>query len=147
MTDFTAPEQLAEALRQVVGNLVRKVRGEAQTPSSAQSETLGFIDRHGPASVSELAAHRQVKHQSMRLVVAQLETRQLVSRAADPNDGRKQLLALTPAGLELLLAEQRQRRDWLATRLAQQVSSAERQTLGAAVQILEKLLAADGPSR
>nr|WP_256737496.1 MarR family transcriptional regulator [Pseudomonas sp. dw_358] len=127
--------------------MVRKVRGEAQTPSSAQSETLGFIDRHGPASVSELAAHRQVKHQSMRLVVAQLETRQLVSRAADPNDGRKQLLALTPAGLELLLAEQRQRRDWLATRLAQQVSSAERQTLGAAVQILEKLLAADGPSR
>ncbi|WP_341962756.1 hypothetical protein [Pseudomonas sp. RC10] len=63
---------MAEQLRRVIGNLVREVRNGAHAPSSAQSETLGLLDRHGPTSISSMAAHRHVKHQSMRLVVAQL---------------------------------------------------------------------------
>lgn len=141
--DALQAEQVAEALRSVIGNLVRKVRGEAQTPSSAQSETLGFIGRNGPASISKLAAFRHVKHQSMRLVVDQLEAQQLVSRAPDPDDGRKQLIALTDQGLATLESNRNQRSHWLASQLKEKTSGAERETLRAAAAILERLLAAD----
>lgn len=136
-------EQVAEALRSIIGNLVRKVRGEAQTPSSAQSETLGFIDRNGPASISEMAAWRHVRHQSMRLVIDQLEMQGLVDRAPDPADGRKQLITLTREGRCALESQRNQRSQWLADQLRQKTSAAELDTLGAAIQILERLVADD----
>lgn len=133
-------DHLAEALRQVVGHLVRKVRSEAQTPSNAQTETLGFIERHGPASISAMARHRHVKHQSMRLVIDQLETQQLISRAPDPSDGRKQLIGLTANGRAALQHSRDQRSHWLAKQLAGKTNAAELQTLRSAVAILERLL-------
>lgn len=131
-------EQVAEDLRRVIGNLVRKVRSEAHTPSSAQSETLGFIERNGPTSISEMAVHRHVKHQSMRLVVAQLEQQLLVTRAPDPGDGRKLLIALTPAGQAALEQGRLQRSDWLANQLRQKTTPAQLDTLAAALVILEQ---------
>jgi DNA-binding MarR family transcriptional regulator len=142
-------EQVAEQLRSIIGTLVRKVRGEAQTPSSAQSETLGFIDRNGPASISEMAAFRHVKHQSMRLVIDQLESQGLVERAPDPADGRKKLISLTDLGRVTLAQQRNQRSQWLADRLQQKTTTAELQTLSDALHILERLVADDeaGPSR
>ncbi|KAF1029801.1 MAG: putative HTH-type transcriptional regulator [Pseudomonas sp.] len=133
-------DQVAEDLRKVVGDLVRKVRSEADTPSSAQSETLGFIDRQGSASISEIAAFRHVKHQSMRLVVEQLEAQQWVSRMPDPTDGRRQLIALTQSGSAALQASRNQRSQWLATQLQQKASADELQTLRNAIEILGRLL-------
>lgn len=133
---------LAEDLRRVIGNLVREVRSGAQTPSSAQSETLGLLDRHGPISISAMAERRHVKHQSMRLVVAQLEQQQLVTRAPDPSDARKQLIDLTLQGRAALEHNRHQRSDWLACRL-KATTAAQMQTLEAAVRILEQLMASD----
>lgn len=137
-----AVEQLAEDLRSVVGNLVREVRSGSDTPSSAQSETLGLLDRHGPASISALAAHRHVKHQSMRLVIAQLEQQQRVTRGPDPSDARKQLFELTHAGRAALEHSRLQRSDWLARQLKEKATASQLQTLEAAVRILEQLIAA-----
>lgn len=136
-------DQLAEDLRRVIGNLVREVRTGAQTPSSAQFETLGLLDRHGPSSISAMAVHRHVKHQSMRLVVAQLEQHQLVSRGPDPNDARKQLIELTRQGRDALEISRHQRSDWLARQLEEKTTPAQLQTLEAAVRILEQLVATD----
>jgi len=136
-------DQLAERVRRVIGNIVREVRSGAQTPSSAQSETLGLLDRHGPCSISTMAVHRHVKHQSMRLVIAQLEQRQLVARGADPSDARKQLIELTRQGRAVLENSRHQRSDWLARQLKEKATPAQLQTLEAAVRILEQLLATD----
>jgi DNA-binding MarR family transcriptional regulator len=136
-----ATEQLAEDLRRVVGNLVREVRSGSHTLSSAQSETLGLLDRHGPASISAIAAHRHVKHQSMRLVIAQLEQQQLVTRSLDPSDARKQLFELTHQGRVALEHSRHQRSDWLARQLKEKTTASELQTLEAAVRILEQLTA------
>ena len=148
-TEIPQNEEVAEALRSIIGNLVRKVRGDAQTPSSAQSETLGFIDRNGPASISDMAAYRNVKHQSMRLVIDQMALQGLVDRAPDPADGRKQLITLTGAGRTALEQQRNQRSQWLAEQLKQKTTAAELDTLRAAVQILERLVAddEDGQSR
>gem|GEM_PF-199351 len=137
-----AVEQLAEDLRRVVGNLVREVRSGSDTPSSAQSETLGLLDRHGPASISALAAHRHVKHQSMRLVIAQLEQQQRVTRGPDPSDARKQLFELTHPGRAALEHSRHQRSDWLARQLKEKTTASQLQTLETAVRILEQLIAA-----
>ncbi|MBD1552839.1 MarR family winged helix-turn-helix transcriptional regulator [Pseudomonas typographi] len=136
-------EQVAEGLRRVVGDLVRKVRNEAHTPSSAQSETLGFIDRNGAASISEVAAYRHVKHQSMRLVIDQLELQALVTRTPDPVDGRKQLIELTAKGKAALETGRSQRSQWLADELKHKTNAAELETLSCAVEILGRLLAAE----
>lgn len=136
-------DRVAEQLRSIIGNLVRKVRGEAQTPSSAQSETLGFIDRNGPASISEMAAYRHVKHQSMRLVIDQLESQGMVERAPDPADGRKQLITLTGQGRAAVEQQRHQRSQWLADQLQQKATRAELNTLREAVVILERLVADD----
>lgn len=138
-----ATEQLAEDLRRVVGNLVREVRSGSHTPSSAQSETLGLLDRHGAASISAMAAHRHVKHQSMRLVIAQLERQHLVTRSPDPSDARKQLFELTYQGRAALEHSRHQRTDWLANQLKEKTTAFELRTLEAAVRILEQLIAAD----
>lgn len=134
---------MAEDLRRVIGNLVREVRSGAQTPSSAQSETLGLLDRHGPLSISAMAGYRHVKHQSMRLVVAQLEQHQQVTRGPDPADARKQLIQLTGQGREALEQSRHQRSDWLAVQLKEKTTAAQLQTLGEAVKILEQLMTAD----
>lgn len=144
-TPAPQPEQVADALRSVIGELVRTVRHEAHTPSSAQSETLGFIDRHGPSSVSAIAAHRQVKHQSMRLVAEQLQAQGLVTRAPDPADGRKQLIALTAKGQATLELGRGRRAQWLAEQFKRHTTAAQLRTLSRAVAILERVLAADRP--
>lgn len=136
-----ATKQLAEDLRRVVGNLVREVRSESHTPSSAQSETLDLLDRHGPASISAIAARRHVKHQSMRLVIAQLEQQQLVTRGLDPSDARKQLFELTHQGRAALEHSRHQRSDWLARQLKEKITASQLQTLETAVRILEQLIA------
>ena len=136
-------DQVADDLRRVVGDLVRTVRNEAHTPSSAQSETLGFIDRNGGASISELAVFRHVKHQSMRLVVDQLESQALVSRTPDPVDGRKQRINLTEHGKAALESSRNQRSQWLADRIRQTANAAEVETLRNAIEILGRVLAAE----
>lgn len=133
-------DHVAEALRRVIGNLVREVRSAANTPSSAQAETLGLLDRLGPSSISAMAAQRHVKHQSMRLVVAQLELQQQVSRAPDPLDARKQLIQLTDQGRDTLQRSRQQRSDWLARQLKEKASAAQLHTLDEAVRILEQLI-------
>lgn len=141
--DKPGTDQLAEDLRRLIGNLVRTVRAGSQTPSTAQSETLGLIDRDGPCSISAMAAHRNVKHQSMRLVVSQLEQQHLVTRAPDPADARKQIIGLTEQGRRALDVSRHQRSDWLGRRLKEKATPEERLTLEAAIRILENLMVAD----
>ena len=40
---------------------MRSVRASADTPTLAQTETLGLLDRNGPLSIAEMPTHLQVK--------------------------------------------------------------------------------------
>lgn len=137
----TAPDmvELAESLRTTIGRFVRNVRTAAGTPTSAQSETLGLLDRDGPSSVAVLAQIRNVKHQSMRLVVAQLEEDSLVMRLADPDDRRSQLVSITDKGRTALGAARAARADWIATTLQDRLTEEERETLRRSILVFEKL--------
>lgn len=130
---------LGEELRRVVGIFVRSIRREADTPTSSQSETLGLLDRQGAMSIASLAAERKVKHQSMRLVVEQLEAAGLVTRLPNPEDGRSQLIALSEEGRVALARSRAARQREIASLIDERLSDADRQVLRAAIEIIEKL--------
>ncbi len=130
---------LAEDLRVTVGKFVRGVRTHANTPTTSQSETLALLDRAGPLSVAELAERRNVKHQSMRLVAGQLEAEGLVRKTPHPADGRSQLLSMTEAGRERLADARKARTSEIAKLIEERLSAADRQTLEAAIGIIERL--------
>jgi DNA-binding MarR family transcriptional regulator len=137
-----APEttELAERLRHVIGGFVRAVRTEAGTPTSVQSETLGLLDRQGAMSVADMAALRNVRHQSMRLVIGQLEAQDLVSRTTDPKDRRSQLIVLTQKGTEMLANSRSARTAWIADCLEHAVSEEERRNLSLSIDVLQRVV-------
>ncbi len=77
---------LAHDLREIFGRLVRRLRADSDYPIT-QMAVLGRLDRHGPASISQLAADEGVRPQSMAQTVREMETAGWVSRRPDPHDG------------------------------------------------------------
>lgn len=132
---------LAERVRQSIGDFVRATRAQADTPSTARSETLGLLDREGAMSTAALAERRSVKHQSMRLVVTQLHEDGLVEKTADTSDRRTQVITLTARGRAALHADRRTRAEWIAHVLRDHATADECQTLEAALAVLDKITA------
>ncbi|WP_449466791.1 MarR family winged helix-turn-helix transcriptional regulator [Stenotrophomonas humi] len=133
---------LAERLRSTIGNFVRAVRTDSDTPTNAQSETLAALDRHGAMSVAQLAAARNVKHQSMRVVVEQLEREGLIKKSNNPQDRRSQLITPTCEGRAALGDDRRQRMESIARALRDCTTSEERQILHSAIGLLERIASA-----
>ncbi|WP_085082862.1 MarR family winged helix-turn-helix transcriptional regulator [Azospirillum oryzae] len=130
---------LAEWLRDTISRFIRSVRNETDTPTTSQSETLLLLEKRGPLSVAELANCRNVRHQSMRLVTAQLETEGLVCRLPNPADGRSQLLSITEKGREGLSRSREARTSKIAALIEERLSEEDRRTLEAAIPIIERL--------
>lgn len=141
---MTDPEvaPLAADLQRSVGGFVRAVRQETGTTRSAQSETLDLLGRLGPMNVAALAERRAVTHQTMRLVVAQLNAADLVRQEADPADRRSRLVSLSPAGRDQLERERNARTTGIADAIRTRLSPSEQDLLRAAILILDRLAAA-----
>ena len=104
----------ASELRVVLGQLMRRLRAEHRFPIH-QGAVLGRLDRQGPASVSDLAAAEKVRPQSMAQTVGELEADGLVKRRPDPDDRRRALVELTPAGRDTLEEDRSRRVGWLVS--------------------------------
>lgn len=141
--DHESVQALAENLRDTIGKFVRAVRSQAGTPTTAQGETLAFLERNGPASIATLAENRGVKHQSMRLVIAKLEENSLITQTPDPKDGRSQLITLTRKGQAENATARKARTLWLSEVLSTRMSARERTLLGEALPILQKITGLD----
>jgi DNA-binding MarR family transcriptional regulator len=134
-------QQIAVDLRAVLARLLRKLReatAEAITPS--QASALSRLSKGGVSTVSALAMAERVRPQSMAAIVEALEGLGLVTRSQDPNDGRRQIVDLTPEGWAQVEGQKEAGLAWLDEALSQQVSQAELITLAAATAILERIL-------
>src|SRR5690349_6032565 len=129
---------LAYDLRETIGRLVRRLRAEPG-PALHVLTVLSRLDRQGPAGVSDLAAAQGMRPQSMAQTVREMETAGLVTRRPDPGDGRRQLVELTAAGHELLLASRAAREDWLARALDTELDDRERALLRDALKLLARV--------
>ena len=131
---------LAHDLRLAVMRLPRRLRSQGVDTSVTltQLATLSTLQRHGPMSPGELAAHERVQPPSMTRVVVALEGMGLVTRTPHPTDGRQVVIDLTPAAEQLLTEEARAREAWLAGQL-HQLSGEERTALREAAAVIDKL--------
>jgi len=130
---------IAHEFRETLGRVIRRLRAEGGQPPVGQMAVLGRLDREGPASTSDLAAAERMRPQSMAQTVRDLESAGLDSRRPDPDDGRRALVELTPAGLERLLTTRARREGWLAELFEHEFTAAERETLRAALPLLRRI--------
>ena len=136
----TALEQ-AEQLRVAVGEFVRRGRAEDAMPGG-QAAVLGYLDRTGPVSITDLAARVRVRHQSMARTVQLLHAAGLVIVDRDPGDHRRVRVGLTPAGLGELAADRTRRATWIAAAARDHLTPDERAVYQQIPAILAKLSSA-----
>jgi DNA-binding MarR family transcriptional regulator len=129
---------LAHQLRETLGRVIRRLRAEPG-PSVGRMAVLGRLERGGPASISDLATAEKMRPQSMAQTVHDLEAAGLVSRRADPNDGRRAFVELTTGGVELLQTTRARRETWLTEALERQLDADERALLHEAIVLLERI--------
>ena len=132
---------LAADLRGVIGQLIRRLRTEDLFPLN-QASVLGRLDRCGSQSVSDLAAAERVRPQSMAQTVGDLEADELIERKPDPDDRRRALVILTPAGKARIEADRRAREGWLAMAF-EEMPEADLATIEHTVEILRRVVDAD----
>jgi DNA-binding MarR family transcriptional regulator len=139
----TAPdaEQVAAALRLSISLLRRRLRqvqidGELTLP---EVSALSRLDRGGAATSAALARLEQITPQSMGATLGALEARGLVERAADPGDGRRVILSITEAGMDVLRDRRNARVQQLAHALSSGFTPSELEQLLAAAPLLERL--------
>ncbi|WP_214417081.1 MarR family winged helix-turn-helix transcriptional regulator [Sphaerisporangium fuscum] len=137
---MTTSEQLAEDLRAAIGRLVRTTRAVDTLPPG-EAAILGYLDREGPQTITDLARRRQVSHQSAAKSVKELTTLGLVHAAPHPTDGRMRVLVLTPAGRARLDDERHRRADRLGHAIEHALTPAEREELQRCVGLLSRLSA------
>ncbi|HEX4361564.1 MAG TPA: MarR family transcriptional regulator [Pseudonocardia sp.] len=134
----------AEASRQVravVGRLRRRLRAASASGdiTPGQESVLACLSSHDGMTVSDLAAAEGMRHQSMTTTVTPLLWLGLVQRRPDPEDGRRLRLALTIEGRRRVEEGRQARGGWLAGQLQDYCTEEERQTVIAAMSILERL--------
>lgn len=89
---------LSQLLARVVENGVSKDLGL----SSRQWRLLVMLNRLGPATSGQVAAATRLDQSQVSRASYELADKQLIDMTHDPADRRKQLLAVTPAGVEVL---------------------------------------------
>jgi DNA-binding MarR family transcriptional regulator len=135
---------IAAHLRITIARTARRLRQEAGAGlSPTQTAALATIERHGPLTPSELAAHERIQRPTVARLLGRLEADGLIDRAPDPADRRSCLISITDEGRRLL-KEVRTRKDaYLAQRL-RGLDADELATLDRAAAILERMLDEEG---
>jgi DNA-binding MarR family transcriptional regulator len=135
----TVPDSAAARLSLVVGRLNRKLALAPGGLSHGLLMSLATVAKHGPLRLAELAALEQVSAPSMTRTVAELESRGLVERSVDPDDGRAIQLEVTPAGVDAILRARAARSQVVADML-DGLDASEIDAIEAALPALERAL-------
>jgi DNA-binding MarR family transcriptional regulator len=135
------PGEVAAALQVSVGMLSRrtrqtKVEGEMTVP---EVSALARLDRGGPTTSSALAKIEQISPQSMGATLGALETRGLITRSADPEDGRRVVLAVSEAGMEVLRNRRAAKAERWERALSSEFTPEELEQLMATAPLIERL--------
>ncbi|QFX85698.1 MarR family transcriptional regulator [Streptomyces sp. SYP-A7193] len=136
-TSPQGPDDLIIAVEQ----MIRYVRHSARTGglSTAASSTLARLSREGPQRLTELARAEGVSQPNMTQLVTRLERAGLARRTADASDGRGVLVAVTPAGLEVL-ARRRAERAVALRQLMEDMTGPEQQATTTALLALARVI-------
>jgi DNA-binding MarR family transcriptional regulator len=147
MPSVTSQEELAIRLVLAVKRLRARLRETWPSPvRSLPTSQLAILKRlrdDGPTTAATLALAEHVSQQAIAQQLAALRHAGLVKTAPDPSDGRKALISITKRGLTLFDAVAASRNAWLIRAIASQVPPKEQAALAKAIELLERLAAAD----
>jgi DNA-binding MarR family transcriptional regulator len=135
--------QLVIAMHRLLRGLRRAASGVAG-PHATQLIVLALLAQHGPLRVGELAGRIPCPQPTATMTVAGLETAGLVTREADPDDGRAARVVITDEGLRTLRSLAEGEAEALTALLAT-VDEEDLRVLRAAIPLLSDL--ADGATR
>ncbi|MFC4243905.1 MarR family winged helix-turn-helix transcriptional regulator [Gryllotalpicola reticulitermitis] len=141
MSTKTTPAELADRIGEMMDGLRRAMRsGRPVGELSPRHEAaLAWLRRKGRLTTAELARREQITPQSMGAVVAELVERGWVTKSKDPNDGRRELLALTDSGAATVMQTDATRHGDLVELLTTQLSDDERDLVARALDALMKI--------
>jgi DNA-binding MarR family transcriptional regulator len=129
----------ARELRVMFSRLRRKLKELATADDLTPSETAVLIGlvKDGPASTSQLAGVERVRPQSMVTTLSGLDRHGLIERK--PDDGRRQLITLTPRGRRHAESDRKVREEWLVQAMQDRYTERERQVINEAIALLQRL--------
>jgi DNA-binding MarR family transcriptional regulator len=130
---------IAAAMERLLG-LFRSL-SPASGLSLTAAGTLATLERSGPQRLTALAVREGVTQPAMTQLIARLQDSGLVSREADPADGRVVQVRLTDQGREMLARRRAVRAERLAGILAR-ISPEDQAALGAALPAIDALASA-----
>src|SRR5947207_6868415 len=132
---------VADRLHSAAIHLLRRLRrqDDALGLTPARASALSIMVFGGPVTLGQLAAAEQVSAPTTTRLVIGMERDGLVRREDDPNDGRVVWLHATAKGTRLLHQGRQRRVAALASEIAA-LDEAERTTLAAAADIIERVL-------
>jgi DNA-binding MarR family transcriptional regulator len=137
----------AQRLSVAITRLRSRLREEAGIDgtglSVSQLSVLWHILQAGPVTAAELAAAQHVSPQSIAQNLAVLKTAGLIQTERDPGDGRKTLITASESSRQLVTSVRASKESYLARAIDALVSPGERADLGRAIDLLERLAAAD----
>lgn len=135
------PVALAERVRLTLVRMGRRFRRDDPPGLSITLySALAAVAEHGELAVGELAAAEGVPSSAATRIADRLEESGWVTRRPNPQDRRGVYLVITVTGRQLVEDQRRRGNAWLAARLAG-LSSAQRQTLAAALDVLDATVA------
>jgi DNA-binding MarR family transcriptional regulator len=141
MSQPATPETVSLLLQDSLSLLVRRLR-QLRTPgklSQPESQALSHLERKGPITSADLARLERISAQSMGATISALESYGFVERHPDPDDGRRILLAVTPAGRRQAADKRTAHGEQVARALSSDFSPMDLEQLLAAAPLLERL--------
>lgn len=132
---------LSSVLRIAVMKLRRRLaveRDPGNPLSLGAMAVLVALHSHGELTLGQLAARERVQPPSMTRIVNFLEEAGHVVRRTSETDRRLVIVAITPRGTAVVLADRARRDVWLTDRLAE-LSPDELAVLRAAVPVLDRI--------
>jgi DNA-binding MarR family transcriptional regulator len=132
-TDEDPGDCVGELLDQAMDLTARFLSDRAELSASA-GFAMNRVCREGPIRLTALAAREGVSQPSMTQLIQRLERLGLVTRLADPEDGRAALIGITAQGQRLLDDRKQLRRERL-TALLETLTSEEKSTLWLAARV------------
>ncbi|MFB7308504.1 MarR family winged helix-turn-helix transcriptional regulator [Streptomyces sp. NPDC056192] len=143
--------QQSTATAQRLNDAMKRLRARLRTESgqhatgltATQLGVLASVVREGPVTAARLATLEHVSAQSIAQSLAVLKAAGLVHSEPDPQDGRKKLMSANASATELVDNLLAGRASFLARAIDQVVALDEQQDVEKAIELLERLAAAD----
>jgi DNA-binding MarR family transcriptional regulator len=132
------PDDIPARLAFATGRLNRRLRAVGVL-SHGPLSVLATVSKYGPMRPAEIAQLESVSAPSTTRLITELEATGMISRAADPDDGRAVLITVTDLGTETIAAA-RAARAAMVAELFEGLTDEEVQSIAAALPALEKMV-------